>query len=83
MSIPDVNARAAALNAFTQSTGPSKPPPNASPAASKAVVDWSKIGDMSASSFKELVEQNPESWREFTSSREAAPRGTFASRLRN
>ena len=83
MSIPDVSARASALNAFTQTTGPNKPPPNASPAASKAVVDWSKIGEMSAGSFKELVEQNPESWREYTSAGNDASKSTFASRLRN
>ena len=79
LSIPDISARANALNAFTSTNSPSKPPPQAAPAAPQASVDFSLAGNDPAL-LKQLIRDNPDQWDEYIGKKTNKGNGTFIGR---
>jgi len=82
LSIPDIVARSNALEAFTATGSPSKPPPQAAPAAPKASVDFSMAGNDPAL-LKQLIRDNPDQWDEYIGKKSNTGNGTFIGRALN
>lgn len=82
LSIPDIVARSNALEAFMTTGSPSKPPPQAAPAAPKATVDFSMAGNDPAL-LKQLIRDNPDQWDEYIGKKSNTGNGTFIGRALN
>jgi type II secretory pathway component GspD/PulD (secretin) len=82
------DARQAALEennqfkAFMTTGSPSKPPPQAAPAAPKASVDFSMAGNDPAL-LKQLIRDNPDQWDEYIGKKSNTGNGTFIGRALN
>lgn len=82
MSIPDIAARANALEAFANTGSPTKPPPQSSPASPQTTVDFSMAGNDPAL-LKQLIRDNPDQWDEYIGKKSSKGNGTFIGRALN